>query len=157
MVMEQQKKDKEDSERRIMEIANASQEWLKQEYKRQQQEKIEADRKAEEQATALALEKEKVEAENAEKREEEEARLREAKEIEEKQKAELNFYRAEVENLRMQLEQMKKDRDAAEQKNAEQLEKLLKNCQNHDDDETTIGVNYLSISKLQHPKLFCKS
>ena len=32
---------------------------------------------------------------------------------------------------------MKKDRDAAEQKNAEQLEKLLKNCQNHDDDETT--------------------
>src|SRR6218665_3588983 len=38
----------------------------------------------------------------------------------------------------MQLEQMKKDRDAAEQKiNAEQLEKLLKNCQNHDVDETT--------------------
>src|SRR6218665_3965548 len=37
----------------------------------------------------------------------------------------------------MQLEQMKKDRDAAEQKNAEQLEKIRKNCQNHDDDETT--------------------
>src|SRR6218665_3862020 len=32
---------------------------------------------------------------------------------------------------------MKKDRDAAEQKNAEQLEKIKKNCQNHDDDETT--------------------
>src|SRR6218665_4209183 len=37
----------------------------------------------------------------------------------------------------MQLEQMKKDRDAAEQKNPEQLEKLLKNCQNHDDDDET--------------------
>src|SRR6218665_3239866 len=32
---------------------------------------------------------------------------------------------------------MKKDRDAAEQKNAEQLEKIKKNCQDHDDDETT--------------------
>src|SRR6218665_2864421 len=137
MVMEQQKKDKEDSERRIMEIANASQEWLKREYERQQQEKIEADRKAEEQATALALEKEKVEAENAEKKEEEEARLREAKEVEKKQKKELDFYRAEVETLRMQIEQMKKDRDAAEQKNDEQLENIRKNCQDHDDDETT--------------------
>src|SRR6218665_3774957 len=37
----------------------------------------------------------------------------------------------------MQLEQMKKDRDAAEQKNAEQLKKIRKNFQNRDDDETT--------------------
>src|SRR6218665_269315 len=110
---------REESECRIREIANASQEWLKQEYERQQQEKIEADRKADEQATALALEyTEKLEAEKIE------------------QKKELDFYRAEVETLRRQLEQMKQDRDAAAQKNAEQLEKLSKNCQNHDDDET---------------------
>src|SRR6218665_18567 len=44
---------------------------------------------------------------------------------------------AEIETLRMQLEQMKKDRDAVEQKNAEQLAKIRKNCQDHDDDETT--------------------
>ena len=37
----------------------------------------------------------------------------------------------------MQLEKMKKERDAAEQKNAEQLEKIKKNCKNHDDNETT--------------------
>ena len=64
MVMGQQKKEKEDSEHRIMEIVSTSQEWLKQEYETQQQEKIEADRKAEEQAMALALEyTEKLEAE----------------------------------------------------------------------------------------------
>ena len=49
----------------------------------------------------------------------------------------MDFYRAEIETLIMQLEQMKKDRDAAEQKNADQLEKIRKNCQDHDDDETT--------------------
>ena len=43
-----------------MEIANASQETLKVEYERQQQERIEEQRKAEEQATALALEKKKL-------------------------------------------------------------------------------------------------
>src|SRR6218665_990623 len=119
MVMEQQKKDKEDSERRIMGIVSTSQEMLKQELERREQEKIEDQRKAEEQAMALALEKEKLEAEKID------------------QKKELEFYRAEIETLRMQLEQMKKDRDAAEQKNAEQLEKIRKNCQDHDDDETT--------------------
>src|SRR6218665_3396584 len=44
---------------------------------------------------------------------------------------------AEIETLRMQLEQMKKDRDAVEQKNAEQLAKIRKNCQDHDDDDET--------------------
>ena len=72
---------------------------------------------------ALALEKDKEYAEKLE-----------AEKIEQKKQ---DFYRAEIKTLRMQLEQMKKDRDAAEQKNDEQLEKLLKNCQNHDDDETT--------------------
>src|SRR6218665_1104190 len=119
MVMEQQKKDKEDSERKIMGIVSSSQEMLKQELERREQQKIEDKRKAEEQATALTLEKEKLEAEKIEK------------------KKELEFYRAEIETLRMQLEQMKKDRDAVEQKNAEQLEKIRKNSQNHDDDETT--------------------
>src|SRR6218665_2246743 len=53
------------------------------------------------------------------------------------QKKELDFYRVEIETLRMQLEQMKKDRDAAEQKTDEQLEKIRKNCQDHDDDDET--------------------
>ena len=48
MQMEQLRIDGEDSERRIMEIANTSQEMLKKEYERQQQEKIEDQIKAEE-------------------------------------------------------------------------------------------------------------
>ena len=82
--VEQLKKDREDSERRIMEIANTSQETLKQEYERRKQEKIEDERKAKGQARALALEKEKVDAENAEKRKEKEARAKEAEEAEAK-------------------------------------------------------------------------
>ena len=59
MVMEQQKKDREDSWRRIMEIANTSQEMLKQDLESRKHDKIEAEKKAEEQATAVALELEK--------------------------------------------------------------------------------------------------
>src|SRR6218665_61397 len=53
--MEQLKKDREDSERRIMEMANTSQETLKQEYERRKQEKIEEERKAEEQVLPAFL------------------------------------------------------------------------------------------------------
>lgn len=42
-----------------------------------------------------------------------------------------------AETLRLQLKQMRKDRDSAEQKNAEQLEKLKNNCRNPNDDETS--------------------
>src|SRR6218665_616927 len=101
MQMEQLKKDREDSERRIMEIANTSQEMLIKKLESRTQAEIEAQRKAEEQATAVGLETEKVKAENAERRKEEaqrkeeearrkeeEARLKEAKEMEEKQNKE---------------------------------------------------------------------
>ena len=76
MQMEQLRKDRDDSERRIMKIANTSQEMLKKEYEREQQEKIEEHGNAEEQEKAAALEKEKDDAENAEKRKEDEARFR---------------------------------------------------------------------------------
>ena len=39
MVIERQKKDREESEHRIMEIASTSQEWLKQELERREQER----------------------------------------------------------------------------------------------------------------------
>jgi len=92
MQMEQLRKDREDSERRIMEIANARQETSKQEYERRKHDKIEEERKAKEQASALELEKEKVEAENAERRKEEEARIKEAEEGQ-KQRHMKNFKR----------------------------------------------------------------
>jgi len=47
MQLEQQRKDREDSERRIMEIANASQETLTQEYESRKQDKIEKNRSRE--------------------------------------------------------------------------------------------------------------
>ena len=64
----------------------------------------------------------------------------------------MDFYRAELETLRLELEQVNKDRDAAEQKkNAEQLEQLKKNSKNHNDAMIMmmgqVGVNCLSNSK----------
>src|SRR6218665_3571154 len=82
MQIEQLKKDREVSERRYIEMANAHEEARKQEKESKAHEKIEAQRIAEELATALALEKDKEDAENAEKRKEEETRLREAEEAE---------------------------------------------------------------------------
>jgi len=134
MQMEQLKKDREDSERWIMEIANASQETLKQEYERRKQVKIEDERKAEEQARALALEKEKVEAENAERRKEEEARIREAeeaeaktnKEFQEKEEAlrqeKLALEKKKLEVAQEQLREEKQSREAAERRRNEERE-----------------------------------
>src|SRR6218665_3553860 len=141
MQMEQLKKGREDSERRIMEIANTSQETLKKELESRTQADIEAQRKAEEQAIDLALEKEKEDAENAEKRKEqeahlreEEARLREAKEIEEKQNKEyaekeeakrqedLAIENKKFELAQEQLREERQSREVAERRRNEERE-----------------------------------
>src|SRR6218665_2520153 len=143
MQMEQLRKDRDDSERRIMKIANTSQEMLKKEYEREQQEKIEEHGNAEEQEKAAALEKEKDDAENAEKRKEDEARFREAKNIEAKVNKEyvgneeakrqelLAIGKKKIEIAQEQLREERQSREAAERRRIEEREiKRLRQTKN---------------------------
>src|SRR6218665_2387127 len=125
--MEQLKKDREDSERRYIEMANAHEEARKQEKESKAQEKIEAQKKAEEQATVLALEKEKVDAENAEKEKEaKEAQEKENKEYEEKEEAKrqetLAIEKKKIELAQEQLKEKIQSREAAEKRRNEERE-----------------------------------
>src|SRR6218665_1345947 len=139
--MEQLKTDREESERRYVEMANAHEEAHKQEKESKAQEKIEAQKKAEEQAMALALEKEKEDAKNAEKAKEEEVYLEKAmekekeaedaearvnKEIQEKEEAKRQEDLAiENKKIELALEQIREERhsrEAAERRRDEERE-----------------------------------
>src|SRR6218665_737621 len=132
--MEQLKKEREASERRYSEMANAHEEARKQEKESKKQEKIEEERKADEQARALALEKAKVETENAERKKEEEVRARDAEETEAKvnkefQKKEealrqekLALEKKKLEVAQEQLREEKQSREAAERRTNEERE-----------------------------------
>src|SRR6218665_4065114 len=119
MQMEQLKNDREESERRIMEIANTSQEMLKQEFESRKQDKIEAEKKAEEQATAVDLELEKE-------KEVKEAQEKENKEYVEKEEAkrqeDLEIEKKKIELAQEQLKEERQSREAAERRRNEERE-----------------------------------